>query len=566
MITSLYVKNIALIEELRLELADGLNILSGETGAGKSIIIDSLNFVLGDRADRGLIRHGTSSACVQVVFTDEDKPEIAELMDEYGIDRDENIIVRRVMQENGRGEARVNNVPVTLQQLRRLVVLLVDVHSQHEHQNLLNEANHLRILDKYIDSYEDMRAEYTAHYDKYRETLRKIAAFGDETERSRRVDTLEYQLGEIEKIAPKEGEEEELTVKRDKFRNAERIIGALNGAATLIDSEDGMSALNSVQNAKRELNSIEKFDSSYGEIAERLDGVKIELRDIADELQSELDKAEYDPREARIIEERLEDLKKLRRKYGDFAEVTRFAEEAAKELEEIRNSGDKLAELNDVLVKESALTVKYARKLHEARIASGKKFSSEIAVNLQELGMKSARFETVTDFAETDEEILRKCGPEGADSVRFMISPNLGEPLKPLAKIASGGEMSRFMLGLKNITADLEGIDTLVFDEIDTGISGEIAKVVARKLYDIAGTRQVIAITHLPQLASMADNHYLISKREEGGKTRTDVLRLDAESELKELMRLQGSKENSAIGRENALELKKWANDYKSGK
>ncbi len=564
MITSLYVKNIALIEELRLELAGGLNILSGETGAGKSIIIDSLNFVLGDRADRSLIRHGTSSACVQVVFTDDDKPEIAALMEEFGIERDENIIVRRVMQDNGRGEARVNNVPVTLQQLRRLVVMLVDVHSQHEHQNLLNEANHLGILDKYIGNSGTLISEYSAHYEKYREILREIETFGDETTRLRRADTLEYQLAEIEKVSPTEGEEEELAVKRDKFRNAEKILNALNAAATLLDSDDGTGALSAVQSAVRELNSIERYDPAYTGIAERLDGAKIELRDIADELQNELSAAEYDPREARVVEERLEELKKIKRKYGDFAEMARFVEAAEKELEEIRNSGERLAELNAHKEKESAATVLWARKLHDSRAKAAKKFSSAIADNLKELGMKSARFEAIVETGSSDEEILSACTARGADSVRFMISPNLGEPLKPLAKIASGGEMSRFMLGLKNITADLEDIDTLVFDEIDTGISGAIAKVVACKLYDIARTRQVIAITHLPQLASMADNHYLISKREEGDKTLTHVTRLDAETELKELMRLQGSAENSAVGRENAVELKNWANSYKN--
>lgn len=565
MITSLYVKNIALIEELRLELASGLNILSGETGAGKSIIIDSLNFVLGDRADRSLIRHGTSSACVQVVFTDDDKPEIAALMEEFGIERDENVIVRRVMQDNGRGEARVNNVPVTLQQLRRLVVLLVDVHSQHEHQNLLNEANHLGILDKYIVGFEAVHKEYLAHYDKYRKALTDIAAFGDESARARRADTLEYQLAEIERISPEEGEEEELGAKRDKFRNAEKILTALNTASALIDSDDGTGALSSIQNAGRELNAIDRYDPAYSSIAERLDGVKIELRDIADEIQSELASAEYDPREARVTEERLEELKKLKRKYGDFADMARFVEDATKELEEIKNAGEKLVALNALAEQEGTATVKYAKKLHEARSKAATEFSASIERNLRELGMKSARFEAVTAFPADDESVLAACGAHGADSVRFMISPNLGEPLKPLAKIASGGEMSRFMLGLKNITADLEDIDTLVFDEIDTGISGAIAKVVACKLYDIARTRQVIAITHLPQLASMADNHYLIAKSEEGGKTLTRVTRLDAESELRELMRLQGSNENSAVGRENAVELKNWADAYKNG-
>ncbi len=565
MLYSLTVKNIALIREITLEFGKGLNVLSGETGAGKSIIIDSLDFVLGDRADKSLIRHGETTATVQAVFGDDGKPEITKILEEYGIERDENIVVKRSMSESGRSDCRVNGTIVTLGQLKRLMAYLVDIHSQHETQSLLNEANHIKILDKYSRKADAISARLSACVAEYRSARREHDGFEDESARQRRIDLLEYQLAEIERVDPEEGEEEKLVAIRNKFQNYERIINSIGAAYAQIDGDDGLCALGAVQSAKKELNSVASFDEKYGDLAERLDGVKIELRDIADTLQSELENSDYNPMELARVEKRIDEIRKIKRRFGgEISDINTFCETANSELNVLRNAEARIAELEQIMQKTGARIVCIARELHDERVASAKKFEKAITSNLKELGMKSATFAVQISFPETEEEILEKSDATGADGVRFLISPNLGEPLKPLAKIASGGEMSRFMLGLKNITAELEDIDTLVFDEIDTGISGAVAKVVACKLYDVAKERQVLAVTHLPQLASMADVHYLIEKNESNGKTLTSITPIGDEERAAEVARLAGSDPSSDVGKQNAQEMINWSNSYKS--
>lgn len=567
MLYSLTVKNIALIKEVTLEFGKGLNVLSGETGAGKSIIIDSLDFVLGDRADKTLIRHGEKTATVQAVFGDSDNPEIIEILNDYGIERDESIIVRRSMSETGRSDCRINGTVVTLGQLRKLMALLVDIHSQHETQSLLNEANHIKILDNYSRHANVLISDLNKHISVYRSAKKEAESFEDEASRQRRIDLLEYQLAEIERVSPEDGEEERLVATRNKYQNSERIINALGSAYAQIDGEDGMCALNAVQFAKKELNSVISFDERFSELADRLDGVKIELRDIADTLQSEIENSSFNPAELAEIEKRIDDIRKIKRRFGsDVKEISEFCQRASAELETLRNAEARLSELEVVIERESAQIVALAHKLHEERVAVSADFEKAITANLKELGMKSATFKVEISFPSEDEDVLGSVDVRGADDVRFMISPNLGEPLRPLSKIASGGEMSRFMLGLKNITAELEGVDTLVFDEIDTGISGAVAKVVACKLYDVARARQVLAVTHLPQLASMADSHYLIEKSEFDGKTETHIASLGEQERVIEVARLAGSAPESEIGRQNAEEAINWAKSYKNNK
>lgn len=563
MINSLYIKNIALIREHSLEFSGGLNVLSGETGAGKSIIIDSLNFVLGDRADKSLIRHGQSSAVVEAVFDDKNNENVIKILSEYGIERAENLIVRRTMTEGGRSDCRVNGRAVTLAQLKRLVACLVDIHSQHENQALLNEATHIYILDNYAKN-EAFIAEFQAHFTAYNKAKEEINRFEDESARARKIDMLEYQLEEIERISPKIGEEEELIQKRTKYQNSERIANALSASMSAIDSDESFGAINLTQSAIREINAVLRFDNKFEELINRLDGVKIELRDIADEISAEIDSLDFNPRELEKIEERINDIRKIKKRYGPIEELENFVEKINTELLELKNAENRIAELEGIMKYEGERTIASAIKLHNQRIKASKDFAKSIIGNLKELGMKNMRFEAEIVFPENEEDILTIANDRGADSVRFMISPNLGEPLKPLSKIASGGEMSRFMLGLKNITAELENIDTLVFDEIDTGISGLIAKTVAQKLNDVATSRQVLAVTHLPQLASMADHHYLITKYEKNGETFTEVNLLDELGSTKEIMRLAGSDSESVVGEQNALELKKWAKTYKN--
>lgn len=562
MILSLSIKNIALIDSLSLEFDRGLNILSGETGAGKSIIIDSLNFVLGDRADRSLIRRGERSAEVQVVF--EGTEAIAPLLEQYGIPLDDVVIVRRTMSEAGRSDCRINGIIVNLSTLKAVVERLVDVHSQHEHQSLLNEGNHIGILDRYDGAIVSAKQAYRAVYDRLQEIERQLSRYPDPESRLRLIDTLSYQIGEIEQAAIGEEEEEELLRLRAKFQNAQKIGEGLSAALSLLRGEGAFAALQSVYAARKELQAIDRYDSAYAELAERLDSCRIELGDIADTVQAELDRVDLDPAEQRQVEERIELIRKLKKRYGSTVkEVLAFGMRAQEELERLQQAADHIEALEKERDEAQKMLTDCAKSLHVARLQAAQILAESIGRNLKELGMKNSRFAAEIVFPDAESDLLAACGPNGADEVRFMISPNLGEPLKPLAKIASGGEMSRFMLGLKSITAELEGIDTLVFDEIDTGISGAIAKVVAHKLYRIADTRQVLAVTHLPQLASMADNHYLIRKTEGDGKTLTNVIRLDREASLREIMRLSGSAEDSASGYQNAVEMKEDADRFK---
>ncbi len=564
MIVSLHIQNIALIENLNLELSEGLNILSGETGAGKSIIIDSLNFVLGDRADKGLIRHGQKKSSVQVVFTNDNEPEVLALLEECGAPQDEYIIVRRTMSESGRGECRVNGTIINLSQLKKLVVRLVDIHSQHEHQALLNESNHIAILDKYIVGMPKAQSDYLVHYHDYKKSIAELNGYQDSDARARQIDILTFQIAEIEKIDMQEGEEDQLIASRSKCLNAQKIMDSLATASENIDGDE-FGATIAIYSAIKLLSSISKYDSSYDELVERLDSIKIELDDIGETVSAYMEDCNVDPNEYERIEERLADVRKLKRKYGSsVAEINEFYKKAKAELDKLTSAEERIAELQELIEISASKLIKSAKKLHKMRVDGGKLFSEAIVKNLHELGMASSTFAVDANFPTEDEQILKNAQTNGADIVTFKIAPNKGEPLKSLAKIASGGEMSRFMLGLKNITAELEGIDTLVFDEIDTGISGKIAMVVACKMFNIATKRQVIAVTHLPQLASMADTHYKIHKEEIEEKTLTFVSKLTEEQCLLEIMRLAGSAEGSKIGLESAKELRAYSNQYKA--
>ena len=563
MITNLYVKNIALIKELELELGEGLNVLTGETGAGKSIIIDSLNFVLGDRADRSLISHGENSAAVAVTFWDK-KGASKAILDELGIDSDEVVTVRRTMYDNGRGDARINNVPVTVQQLRKVMARLVSVHSQHESRMALDESFHLGILDKFrTKGGEDaLSAAYKKAFRAFKEATDRLSDFGNAAERERKTEMLRFEIDEIRSVDPKEGEEEELLQRRLKARNAERLASGIQATLTLLEgSDEGFGALNAVRYALRELGAMDRF-ADFSAFSDRLESVSTELDDISSALKAEAESLDMDPAEAEAVDKRLEDVRRIKRRYGAPETLPEYLEKAEKELSELENAEETIAELKAEAEGSLSEAIRLAGELHAARAAAAEKFAQAITSNLKDLGMKNAAFkvEVNADEPESDGGGLSE---NGYDTVRFLISPNLGEPLKPLAKIASGGEASRFMLGLKRVTAELEDIDTLVFDEIDTGISGKIAMVVAMKLAEISVTRQVVAVTHLAQLGAMADIHYLIEKHEREGHTFTEISRLDKSGEVSEVVRLMGAVGPDALSVENAKELKKWADNYK---
>lgn len=553
MIRSLLIQNIALIESLELNLKEGLNVLSGETGAGKSIMIDSLTFVLGDRADKGLIRYGEKQASVQVIFEKPSNSEFLALLEEYGIPEEEEIIIRRTLNISGRSDCRINGYAVNLNALRRIVTLLVDVHTQHESTYLLQESNHIKIFDRYVDNLKEVLLSYRQHYHAYLSSKAELEKFADSEERARRMDILEYQISEIDRVELKEGEEEELKSERAKLQNFQRVQSGLNSALTLINGEESFGVTNCLNQAIKELRTLERFISAYAAWSERMEGARIEINDVADEISAEIENGTFDPQHLGEIEKRLEEVRGLKRKFGNsLDEIEKYRQKAIEECDFLKKAGKRMEELHANKEKELALAIQSATVLHQKREKAKKVFESKIISNLKELGMGSASFCVLLDVPEMNEGGLNEYG---FDKIQFAFSANKGEPLKPLAKIVSGGEMSRFMLGLKNITAEYEGIGTLVFDEIDTGISGKIAHVVACKLYEIAHSRQVIAVTHLPQLAAMADANFRITKSETERKTITTVQELNAEEKVDEIMRLSGSAENSVAGRDSATEM-----------
>lgn len=563
MISNLTVKNIALIRELNIDFKKGLNILSGETGAGKSIIIDSINFVLGDRADRSLIRHGETSAKVEVVFTDiQNYDEVLSLLKEADIEGDDDcVIVSRTM-TNDRSECRINRKIVNLSLLRKVVALLVDTHTQNEHQTLLKTSEHIKILDRYTPKITKEIAKYKELVNNYNKIIDNLKQFPSLEERERQIDILSFQTAEIERVNWQEGEEEELRAKRLYFYNAQKIFSSLKDAYGSISGDNGMGGVNSVDNAISSLKSVAQYDESISDLVERLNSVSIELSDISETLYDKLQNDDLSDLSIEKIENRLDEIRLLQKKFGKtYQDVQEFYRNALEKLDIYSNSESKIS----ALAKEKELLegdiIEQVKIIHKIRNASSKVFCKEISDNLRELGMKNAVFEIFSDYDESN--IIERLNAFGAENIEFMLSPNLGEPVKSLAKIASGGEMSRFMLAIKNVIAEIDNVDSLIFDEIDTGISGAIAKVVAEKLYNISTKRQVIAITHLPQLASMGDVNFLIEKNVVDNKTITSLRELKNEDIYKELMRLSGAVENSKVGYDGAVELKNQADNYK---
>ena len=557
MIESLHIQNIALIEDLTLNLEKGLNILSGETGAGKSIIIDSLNFVLGERADKTLIRNGAERAEVSAVFSSVSE-DVEKSLEDLGITPDDVLILKRAMTKD-KNECRINGAQVTLGMLKSIGEKLVDIHGQHEHQSLLKSANHVTLLDKLGEKkIAKLKEDVENDYKQYTSLKREFARFGNSDERERKLDILNFQIDEIEKADVKDGEEDELLTARKRIRNMEKIISALEGAKNLLDGYDSQSVSASIKNSVALLNTISSYDESIEPIADRLDSCKVEITDISETLSDMLQKLDFDSRSADKIEERLEVVRNILRKYGgSFESLQRFYEEAVNEAQMLSNATERVEELEKEIEKAAKDLLVSAKKLSEERRKVADKFEKDITKELCDLGMGGSTFKVDIQKSEDVDDI----SANGMDSVEFMISPNVGEPLKPLAKIISGGEMSRFMLAFKNILAGVDDIGTMVFDEIDTGISGNISQVVSEKMCNISRARQVIAVTHMPSLAAMADNHYLISKSTQNGKTLTHVDLLQDDTD--EVARLIGGNDYSIYAVPHAKEMKANAQRYK---
>lgn len=564
MIESLTVENVALIERAEIEFGPGLNVLSGETGAGKSVILDSINFVLGAKADKSIIRHGAESCSVRAVFrVSENDPVFAELA-EQGLDPDEIVVIARRFRQDGRGDIKINGTTVNASMLRRVTAHLVDVHGQSEHFYLLSEANQFRLLDKTVGAALDRQKEELGQL---LEEVRRIRGElktlgGDEAERGRRLDILQYQIDEIDRAGLQEGEEERLTEQRRFFNNAEKIASALSGAEQALDAEGA--AIDGLRSARHAVAGLASFGAEYGELESRLENVLLEAEDIGETLHALFENTTYDEREAQEVEERLDLLKSLKKKYGaSVGQIFEYRKAIGEEFDLLSHSDEKFAELSAALAADYKKVYRLCCEMTEIRKKEAERFCARVVEQLKTLNIKNARF--CVEFAPYTEQDAERASADGLDSVRFLFSANAGEPLKPLSKVISGGEMSRLMLAIKTCMTDSNGISAYIFDEIDAGISGETAKTVAEKFALIARSTQIVAVSHLAQIAAMADSNFLIYKEETGdGKTRTRIRALEGDERLRELIRLLGGSADSAAARSLAEELLERCTQYKS--
>lgn len=523
MLLGLDIKNIALIEKLNIEIGEGMTVLTGETGAGKSIIIDAVNLLLGARGGKTLVRHGEEKAAVQGLFSS--TAELDAILDENGVDTADEVVLSRVLSADGKSVCRINGCMVSQNLLREVSAYLINIHGQQDNQALLTPSKHIDFLDNYAKT--DL-SEYLEIYGKRKEILKKIENLSqNEANRVERLDLLRYQVDELMTAELKIGEKDEILAEKTIIENAEKIVGAVSEAYNSLYEEN--SAYDSISIASQSLSRLSGIDSKIDDISSKVTDIQYVIEDIVHELRSVLDTVEYDEQILNDMESRLDVITKLERKYGGSEEsAIAYLEQASAELLTLENADEALAELSTELSKIEAKLEAAADKLTAERSKFAKKLEKEIETALTELDMPKVKFEimiTPSDFT-----------GKGGDFVEFMISPNPGEPMKPLIQIASGGELSRVMLAIKSIIND--GIDTMIFDEIDTGVSGSAAQKIANKLSAISNGRQVICVSHQAQLAAKADNHYVIKKQEENGRTITKIRELSKDERIDELARI----------------------------
>lgn len=563
MLKRIIINQVALIDRLDVAFHPGFNVLTGETGAGKSIIIDAVNLAIGERANRELIKYGAQKASVEAVFSVPcDNIKLLNILDEYGIivEDDNELVLSRELTVSGKSVCRINGILVNLATQKAVSAQLIDIHGQHEHQSLLSSSTHLSLLDAFAG------ADAVPHLLAVRNTAQKIheidrqlnQGFISEAERERRIDILKYQIEEIEQARLEAGEEEVLQEELLKLANAEKIMLALEGAVEGLNG-DSNSALISVKDAARSMSEISGLAGEYSEIYDRLNDCYYMLEDIAIALRNLRQSFDYDPARLETIERRLDLIASLKRKYGTsgITEILEFQNSGKQELETLLSG----AELREKLFAERArLIAQFANDaavLTEIRQKAAEFLKQKVEEQLHELGMEKARFSV--QFIPREDSFH----PDGAENAEFLLSANAGEPLKPLSRVASGGEMSRIMLALKTIIAKLDHIDTLIFDEIDTGISGHIASVVGKKMLRIADSSQVICITHLPQVAAMADAHYLVKKVMTDDMTSTTLSELTKEERYREVARIMGAEADSRYALDHAKELVDMGFKYK---
>lgn len=556
MLTQLHIENIAVIEKADIEFRKGLTVLTGETGAGKSIIVDSLGAVLGARTSRELVRTGADKGVVTAVFETNNADK---WLEDNGIDLEDEIIIQRRISAEGKNSCRVCGVPMSVSQLRELGALLLDIHGQNDGRQLMDEANHLAYLDGYGD-YGETIDRFKSAYADYKACKKEIQRLSmDEIEKERMADSLQYQIDELEKAQLKVGEEEELTAKRDLLRNSEKLTEALNGAYNALYAAD-QNAQSLTDEASALIGRAAVIADDLRETADIIENASSLLFDASERIRDFRDSLEFSPEEYDNIESRLSLIKKLRRKYNmDEEAMLAHLDDCRRKLSELEYAGDMLIKLNKQLEKYVDNCKKIAAELSEKRRAAAESLEKRIVSELKDLSMPSVRFSVSVEPLESDVGF----DATGSDDVKFLISANAGEALGRISKIASGGELSRIMLAMKTVFSKNDPIETMVFDEIDTGVSGIAAQRVGEKMSDLSRGKQVLCITHLPQIAAIADNHDLIEKTERNGRTYTEVRELDRKGRALELARMHGGDNISELTLASAEEQLLAADKYR---
>ena len=531
MLSLLHIENIAVIECADISFDRGFNVLTGETGAGKSIVIDAISAILGERAYRDMIRTGTERASVRAVFTN--VPEFPWFA-ENGVEYDPETVISREIHLDGKNICRVNGTLVNVTSLHKLGIQLINIHGQHDSAALFDEENHLAFLDAFADNGE-LRASYGERYEAVAKLRREISALTmDEGEKLRRMENLKYQIAEIEKAELEPGEDDRLEERRKVLQNAEKLSNGMETAVEcLYGGEDSDGASGLLAQAEYALARLSRFSDSFAALHDRVSDLMYQVQDAAEEVRGARDDLSYSAEELEQIESRLDVIHKLRRKYGTTCEdILEYLDKAKKELDEIEFADDKLERLKKNLKKAEKEAWDAALALRENRKQAADTMSKRILSELAQLDMPRVQF--ACRFTETE------LTASGADAVAFYMSANAGEALKPLSRVASGGELARIMLAMKNVLAEKDRVATLIFDEVDTGVSGRAAQKVAAKLRSVAVHKQVLCVTHLPQLAALANTHLLIAKSERDGRTYTSVTPLDLEGRKRELARIIG--------------------------
>ena len=547
MLNLLQIENIAVIEQAEIQFSGGFNVLTGETGAGKSIVIDAISAILGERAYRDVIRTGTSKAGVRAVFSQ--VPELS-WFEENGVEYDPGeLLIQREIYADGKNVCRVNGRPVTVAILKKLGGSLVNIHGQHDSQQLFDESNHLTYLDLFAQN-QQQRREYEDAFQKAEAVRREIRRLSmDEGEKLRRVEALQFQIQEIERAELQPGEDDALETRRKVLQNSEKLVdGLARAVSALYGDEDRDGAAGLLSEAEHALGRITRYDDGLRDAAERLSELSSAVQDLSEEMRDRVDELSYSGEELEQIESRLDVIHRLRRKYGgDVAAILEYLERARQELDEIEFASDRIEQLTKQLRGLDQEAERAGLALRETRLQAAKELERRLAGELAALDMPRAQF--VCQFES------QPMGEGGMDLVRFLMTANVGEALKPMSKVASGGELARIMLAIKNVLAEQDSVGTLIFDEVDAGVSGRAAQKVAEKLRAVSRGKQVLCVTHLPQIAAAADHHLLIAKSERNGRTYTHVTPLDKEGRKREIARIIGGAEITETTLKSAEEM-----------